>query len=78
MLRRILRPAAVRQLTMASLPPLTIRDVREAEERIRQHVHRTPVMTCSRLDAQSGHKLFFKCEIFQKAGSFKVASLRLY
>ena len=52
--------------------PLTINDVREAEERIKNYVHRTPVMTCSRLDALSGHKLFFKCEIFQKTGSFKV------
>ena len=54
--------------------PLTMDDVREAEERIRGHVTRTPVMTCSRLDMESGHSLFFKCELFQKTGSFKVSA----
>ena len=53
--------------------PLTMADVREAEERVRGHVHRTPVMTCSKFDAASGHRLFFKCELLQKAGSFKVS-----
>ena len=52
--------------------PVKMADVREAEERVRGHVHRTPVLTCSRLDSDSGHTLFFKCELFQKAGSFKV------
>lgn len=53
--------------------PLSFADVLEAQKRIKDHVHHTPVLTCSRFDALSGHHLFFKCELFQKAGSFKVA-----
>jgi threonine dehydratase len=45
--------------------------LRAAHERIRPHVHRTPVMTSARLDAACGGKLFFKCENFQKVGAFK-------
>jgi threonine dehydratase len=45
--------------------------IRAAHERIRSHVHRTPVMTSSRLDMASGTALFFKCENFQKIGAFK-------
>ena len=43
-----------------------------AHERIRPHVHRTPVLTSSYLDGLTGASLFFKCENFQKAGAFKV------
>lgn len=42
-----------------------------AHERIRAHIHRTPVLTSSRLDTASGASLFFKCENFQKVGAFK-------
>jgi threonine dehydratase len=42
-----------------------------AHERIRSHVHRTLVLTSSRLDEASGASLFFKCENFQKIGAFK-------
>ena len=49
----------------------TIEDVRVAHERIGPYVHRTPVMTCSTLDAMVGAQLFFKCENFQKVGAFK-------
>ena len=52
--------------------PLTMEDVREAEERIKGHIHKTPVLTSSKLDSLAGHRLFFKCELFQKTGSFKV------
>src|SRR5881296_1914440 len=45
--------------------------IRAAHERIRAHIHRTPVLTSSRLDAASGASLFFKCENFQKIGAFK-------
>jgi threonine dehydratase len=45
--------------------------IRAAHERIRQHIHRTPVLTSSRLDEASGASLFFKCENFQKIGAFK-------
>ncbi len=52
-------------------PDLTLRDIREAHERIRPFVHRTPVMTSSSLDALTGAHLHFKCENFQKVGAFK-------
>src|SRR3954463_12719373 len=45
--------------------------VRAAHERIRPHIHRTPVLTSARLDETSGGSLFFKCENFQKIGAFK-------
>ncbi|MDA0884308.1 MAG: pyridoxal-phosphate dependent enzyme, partial [Proteobacteria bacterium] len=34
--------------------------------------HCTPIVTSQFLDTQTGAKLFFKCENFQKAGAFKV------
>jgi threonine dehydratase len=48
-----------------------IADIRTAHDRIRPHIHRTPVLTSARLDAASGASLFFKCENFQKVGAFK-------
>jgi threonine dehydratase len=45
--------------------------IRRAHDRIRPHVHRTPVLTSARLDEASGASLFFKCENFQKVGAFK-------
>jgi len=50
---------------------VTLEDIREAAERIRPHAHRTPVLTCSGLDAKAGARVFFKCENFQKVGAFK-------
>ena len=37
-------------------------DVLVAHDRIRPHVHRTPVLTSSFLDRLTGASLFFKCE----------------
>jgi len=50
---------------------LDLAAIRTAHDRIRPHIHRTPVLTSSRLDAASGASLFFKCENFQKVGAFK-------
>ena len=50
---------------------VTVDLVAQAGERIRRFVHRTPVMTCRSLDEMTGARLFFKCENFQKTGSFK-------
>ncbi len=47
------------------------RDIQEAHARIRPHVRRTPVMTSARLNELAGAEIFFKCENFQKTGSFK-------
>lgn len=45
--------------------------IRAAATRIAGTVHKTQVLTCSTLDKMAGKQLFFKCEIFQKTGSFK-------
>ena len=50
----------------------TLEDMLVAHERIKPHVHRTPVLTSSFLNDLTGAELFFKCENFQKAGAFKV------
>lgn len=50
----------------------TFDDMLAAHERIKPHVHRTPVLTSSFLNELTGAELFFKCENFQKAAAFKV------
>ena len=49
----------------------SIQDVRAAAERIRDHVHRTPVLTSATLDKELGAQVFVKCENLQKVGAFK-------
>jgi threonine dehydratase len=46
-------------------------DIHDAAARIAGFVHRTPVMTCSTIDALAGCSLYFKCENLQKIGAFK-------
>lgn len=48
-----------------------LRDIQAAQERIRDWIHRTPVMTSSGIDRIVGCRLFIKCENFQKVGAFK-------
>lgn len=50
----------------------TFDDMLAAHERVRPHIHRTPVLTSSFLNDLTGAELHFKCENFQKAGAFKV------
>jgi threonine dehydratase len=45
--------------------------IRAAHERIRDKIHRTPIMTSETLDSLAGSRLFFKCENLQKVGAFK-------
>ena len=49
----------------------TLDDVREAAMRIAPWVHRTPVLSSSRLDERAGATLFFKCENLQRVGAVK-------
>ncbi len=46
-------------------------DILKAHERIRDFVHRTPVLTSSSINTIAGASIFFKCEHLQKAGAFK-------
>jgi threonine dehydratase len=48
-----------------------IQDIRNAHERIRPHIKRTPVLTCSAINTMTGADVCFKCENFQKVGAFK-------
>ena len=57
---------------LATMYVPTFDDVIAAHERIRPHIHRTPVLTSSYFNELVGAELFFKCENFQKAGAFKV------
>jgi threonine dehydratase len=50
---------------------LDLDSIRAAHDRIRAHIHRTPVFTSERLNQASRASLFFKCENFQKIGAFK-------
>ena len=47
-------------------------DVRAAAERIRPLARRTPVLTSTDFDAESGVRAFFKCENLQRGGAFKI------
>lgn len=46
-------------------------DIQQAHDRIRDHVHHTPVLRSETLDQMTGCRLWFKCENFQKTGAFK-------
>jgi threonine dehydratase len=50
---------------------LNLDTIRAAHQRIRPYIHRTPVLTSSRLNDACRASLFFKCENFQKIGAFK-------
>ncbi len=49
----------------------SIDDMFAAHQRIKLHIHETPVLTSSFFNDLTGAQLFFKCENFQKAGVFK-------
>jgi threonine dehydratase len=50
---------------------VTAQTILDAHDRIRPHIHRTPVLTCRTIDDMAGASLLFKCENFQKIGAFK-------
>ncbi len=70
---------------MSVVYPVTVEDVQAARARISQYVNLTPVLTSATMDRLAGEaqgkmsdtnthdptRLFFKCENFQKTGSFK-------
>src|SRR5207253_8021301 len=51
---------------------LSIDDVHLAARRLRNRIHRTPVVSCQSLDDATGFVVFLKCENLQRAGSFKI------
>ena len=52
--------------------PPSWKAIQEAHARIAPKIHRTPVLTSSSLDKITGASIFFKCDNFQKTGSFKI------
>lgn len=50
----------------------TKEDISEAYHRIKDNIHQTPVLTSTYLNKISGASIFFKCENFQKGGSYKL------
>jgi threonine dehydratase len=54
------------------MPAPNLADIRAAHARIAPRIHRTPLLSATRLGARAGVTLFHKCESLQKTGSFKV------
>lgn len=51
---------------------LTLQDVLEARETIKDIVKKTDILESAKLSQQTGANVFYKCENLQKTGSFKV------
>jgi len=49
-----------------------LKEVKAAAKRIGPHAHDTPVLTCSTIDQMLNATVYFKCENFQRGGSFKI------
>ena len=47
-------------------------DIKSAHQRISNFIHNTPILTCENINLDSDANLFFKCDNFQKTGSFKI------
>ncbi|MBG1265747.1 threo-3-hydroxy-L-aspartate ammonia-lyase [Nostoc sp. WHI] len=50
---------------------VTITDVQAAQKRLSRIAHRTPVLTSRIVNDRTNSQVFFKCENFQRTGSFK-------
>lgn len=59
-------------MTLPTLTPPTAQDVIAAAARIKGMTHRTPILTSATANKRTNAQLFFKCENFQRTGSFKV------
>lgn len=58
--------------TMCAQYCISFADVEKAHVNIQDFIHLTPVLTSFILNQVTGRNLFFKCELFQKTGSFKI------
>ncbi len=50
---------------------MELSDIREAYERIKGNIVKTPIMTSTTVDGMTGCQVYFKCENFQRVGAFK-------
>lgn len=55
----------------AKFLPVTYPDIEAAAKRLAGVAHRTPILTCRSVSEIADSQVFFKCENFQRAGSFK-------
>jgi threonine dehydratase len=60
------------QVESGTYHPPSWETIQEAHARIAPRIHRTPVLGSASLDALTGARLYFKCDNFQKTGSFKI------
>jgi threonine dehydratase len=58
-------------MTMTTITPVTVEDVRAAAAQIKGVAHRTPVLRSRTLDGLVGAEVFVKCENLQRVGAFK-------
>ncbi|AGY58305.1 threo-3-hydroxy-L-aspartate ammonia-lyase [Gloeobacter kilaueensis] len=58
-------------MTTPGTLPVDYGDIEAAAHRLAGVAHRTPVLTSRTVDALSGAQVYFKCENFQRTGSFK-------
>ena len=47
-------------------------DIESAHHRISNFIHNTPILTCENINTETKTSIFFKCDNFQKTGSFKI------
>ena len=50
---------------------LSLDNLRDVSQKLSSLLHQTPVIRCASLEQGSNLKVYFKCENFQKTGSFK-------
>ena len=64
--------SATPQVESTTYQPPSWDEIRAAHARIAPRIHRTPVLTAHSLNDMAGAQFFFKCDNFQKTGSFKI------
>lgn len=50
----------------------SLSDIKRAHQRISKYIIQTPILTSQSIDEICGAQIYFKCENFQKTGSFKM------
>ena len=51
---------------------VNFKHIESAHHRISNYIHNTPIFTCENINTETSANLFFKCDNFQKTGSFKI------
>ena len=51
---------------------VNFKQIESAHHRISNYIHNTPIFTCENINTETSTNLFFKCDNFQKTGSFKI------